>query len=56
VAVDAFGADLVDKARVEHNLPTLAAVRRPPAYIQAAADLGLGIADLNQIQLKTFAI
>jgi uncharacterized protein (DUF362 family) len=56
VAVDAIGADLVDKARVEHHLPTLAAVRRPPAYIQAAADLGLGIADLNQIQLKTFAI
>jgi uncharacterized protein (DUF362 family) len=56
VAVDALGADLVDKARVEHHLPTLAAVGRPPAYIQTAADLGLGIADLNQIQLKTFAI
>jgi uncharacterized protein (DUF362 family) len=56
VAIDAFGADLVDKARVEHHLPTLAAVGRPPAYIQTAADLGLGIADLNQIQLKTFAI
>jgi uncharacterized protein (DUF362 family) len=56
VAVDALGADLVDKARVEHHLPTLAAVGRPPAYIQAAADLGLGICDLNQIQLKTFAI
>jgi uncharacterized protein (DUF362 family) len=56
VAVDAIGADLVDKARVEHHLPTLAAVGRPPAYIQAAADLGLGICDLNQIQLKTFAI
>jgi hypothetical protein len=54
--VDAIGADLVDKARVDHRLPTLAGVGRPPAYIQAAADLGLGICDLNQIQLKTFAI
>jgi len=56
VAIDALGADLVDKARVEHHLPTLAAVGRPPAYIQTAADLGLGIADLNQIELRSFAI
>jgi uncharacterized protein (DUF362 family) len=56
VAMDALGAEMIDKARVEHHLPTLAALGRPPAYIQAAADLGLGIADLNQIQLKSFAI
>jgi uncharacterized protein (DUF362 family) len=56
VAIDALGMDLVDKARVEHHLPTVAAVGRPAAYIQTAADLGLGICDLNQIELKSFAI
>jgi uncharacterized protein (DUF362 family) len=56
VALDAFGADLVDRVRADHRLPSLAAVGRPAAYIEAAADLGLGIADRSQIQLKTFAI
>jgi uncharacterized protein (DUF362 family) len=55
VAMDTIGAQIVDKARVDHNLPTLAAAGRPPAYIQTAADLGLGIGDLNQIQLREFA-
>ena len=56
VAMDAFGADLVAKARKEHRLPTLEAMGRPPAYIQAAADLGLGIADRDQIQVRSVAI
>ena len=56
VAMDAIGLDLVEKARAEHKLPTLAALGRPAAYIQEAADLGLGIADRSQIQLKTVAI
>lgn len=56
VAMDTIGAQLVDKARTDHGLPTLAAAGRPPAYIKTAADLGLGIADINQIQLREFAI
>lgn len=56
VAMDAYGADLIDKSRVEHGLPTLAAAGRPPAYIQTAADLGLGIANLQQIQLKSVTL
>jgi uncharacterized Fe-S center protein len=56
VAMDAIGLDLVEKSRAEHKLPTLAALGRPAAYIQEAADLGLGIADRSQIQLKTVAL
>jgi hypothetical protein len=56
VAMDAIGLDLVEKSRAEHKLPSLTAAGRPAAYIQAAADLGLGIADRSQIQLKTVAI
>jgi hypothetical protein len=52
VAMDSVGADLVAKARAEHRLPSLEAMGRPPAYIKAASDLGLGIADRNQIQLR----
>ncbi len=56
VAMDAVGAELVAKSRAEHRLPTLEAVGRPPAYIQAAADLGLGIADRDQIQLRSVTL
>jgi len=56
VAMDAIGADLVAKSRAEHKLPTLEALGRPAAYIQAAADLGLGIADLARIQLRSVTI
>jgi hypothetical protein len=56
VAMDAIGHDLVAKARAEHRLPTLEAMGRPAAYIQAAADLGLGIADRSQIQLRSVTL
>jgi len=56
VAMDAMGVDMVAKARAEHRLPTLEAMGRPAAYIQAAADLGLGIADRSQIQLRSVTL
>ena len=56
VAMDAIGHDLVAKARADHRLPTLEAMGRPAAYIQAAADLGLGIADREKIQLQSVTI
>jgi uncharacterized protein (DUF362 family) len=56
VAMDAIGVDMVQKTRAEHRLPTLEAMGRPAAYIQAAADLGLGIADRSQIQLRSITI
>ncbi len=56
VALDTIGWDVVEKYRAEMKLQTLTAEGRPPAYIQAAADLGLGIGDRTKIDIKEFAI
>jgi len=56
VALDAIGADLVEKARAGFGLKSLADEGRPPAYIQAAADLGVGIADRAKITLREVTI
>lgn len=52
VALDAIGHVILDRARTERSLPTLVASKRDPAYIRTAAELGLGIADLNAIRLN----
>jgi uncharacterized protein (DUF362 family) len=52
VALDAIGWDVVEKARAGHKLKTLTDEGRAPAYIQAAADLGLGVADRSKIALR----
>ncbi|MEZ4263771.1 MAG: DUF362 domain-containing protein [Polyangiaceae bacterium] len=56
VAMDAIGWELVDKARAEFKLKSLTEEGRPPAYIKAAADLGLGIHERSQITLKEVVI
>jgi uncharacterized protein (DUF362 family) len=56
VAMDTIGAEIIDKVRVDKGLRTLAAEGRPAAYIKAAADLGLGIGDRAQIQVKEITI
>jgi uncharacterized protein (DUF362 family) len=52
VALDAIGWDLVEKARAGFGLKSLTDEGRPPAYIQAAADLGVGVADPRRIVLR----
>jgi uncharacterized protein (DUF362 family) len=52
VAVDAIGWAEVEKARATFGLKSLSDEGRPPAYIPAAADLGLGIADPKKITLR----
>ena len=52
VALDAVGWDLVEKARASFKLKSLTDEGRPPAYIHAAADLGVGIADPAKITLR----
>jgi uncharacterized protein (DUF362 family) len=52
VALDAIGWDLVEKARAKFKLKSLTDEGRPPAYIRAAADLGVGIADPSKITLR----
>jgi uncharacterized protein (DUF362 family) len=52
VALDALGWDVVEKARAKFGLKSLTDEGRPPAYIHAAADLGVGIADPSKIMLQ----
>jgi hypothetical protein len=56
VAMDTIGWELVEQVRKDKKLRTLTEEGRPPAYIQAAADLGLGIADRAQIHLTEITI
>lgn len=56
VAMDTIGWEVVEKLRAELKLKSLTEAGRAPAYIKAAADLGLGIHDRAQIQLKEVAI
>jgi uncharacterized protein (DUF362 family) len=56
VAIDTIGWEVVEKYRADFKLKTLAEVGREPAYIKAAADLGLGIADRAKIQLKEVTV
>ncbi len=56
VAVDAIGWGEVEKARTGFGLKSLTDEGRPPAYIAAAADLGLGVADPKKITLRDVAL
>ncbi len=56
VAMDTIGWEIVEEFRAKNRLKTLTAEGRAPAYIKAGADLGLGIADRAQIQLKEVTI
>jgi uncharacterized protein (DUF362 family) len=51
VAVDAIGWAEVEKARAGFGLKSLKDEGREPAYIAAAADLGIGVADPKKITL-----
>ena len=53
VAMDAVAYELIELLRAENGLKTLADVRRPPRYLELAAELGLGIADRRLIRLDT---
>lgn len=56
VAIDAVGWSVVEKARADKGLKTLTAEKREPTYIQTAAELGLGIADMSKIALKQITV
>ncbi len=56
VAMDTIGWEVVEKLRAELNLKTLTEAGREPAYIKAAADLGLGVHERAKITLKEVAI
>jgi uncharacterized protein (DUF362 family) len=52
VAVDSVGWGEVEKARAGFGLKSLKDEGREPAYIAAAADLGVGVADPKKITLR----
>jgi uncharacterized protein (DUF362 family) len=56
VALDAIGWDEVEKARSTFGLKSLTDEGRPPAYIVAAEDLGLGVADRKKISLREITL
>jgi uncharacterized protein (DUF362 family) len=56
VALDVTGWDEVEKARAGFGLKSLKDDGREPAYIAAAADLGVGIADRKKITLKEITL
>jgi uncharacterized protein (DUF362 family) len=56
VALDAVGWEAVEAARAGFGLKSLTDEGRPPAYIRAAADLGLGIADRKKITFREITL
>lgn len=56
VALDVVGWEIIEQHRKDNGLPTLKDAGREPTYIKAAADLGLGIFDRNQIRYRQVKI
>ncbi len=56
VAMDAYGWKVVDEERKARRLPSLKEAKREPRYITTAAELGLGVADLSSIKLKSYEV
>lgn len=53
VALDTIGQQVIERARKDNGLKSLAEVGREPGYIKTAAELGIGVHDLNAISLRT---
>jgi uncharacterized protein (DUF362 family) len=56
VAADSIGLQVVEELRKRHSMPPLAEVGRPVRYLATAEQLGLGVADRSQIDLRVLAI
>ena len=56
VAMDTIGWKVVDKARTENGMKTLAQSGREPKYITKAADAGLGVHAESKIKLSEVAL
>ena len=56
VALDTIGAHVIERERREHGLGTLAAAGREPRYIRTAAELGLGVHSLDQIDWRSVTL
>ncbi|MEZ4219522.1 MAG: DUF362 domain-containing protein [Polyangiaceae bacterium] len=56
VAQDIVGWKAVEAERKKRNLKSLSEAKREPRYLRTAGELGLGIADENQIRFQTFEV
>lgn len=56
VAMDTIGWNEVEKWRKDKHLPSLVKAGREPTYIKVAGDLGLGVADKDQIRLREITL
>src|SRR4029077_687375 len=56
VALDTVGWGLVEKARSGFGLKSLTDEGRAPAYIQAAAYLGVGVGDAQKIAIREITL
>ncbi|MBX3130716.1 MAG: DUF362 domain-containing protein [Polyangiaceae bacterium] len=56
VAHDVVGWKVIDEERKNRGLKSLADSKREPRYIRTAGELGLGIADDNEIRLRSFEV
>jgi uncharacterized Fe-S center protein len=56
VALDTVGWNVIEEARKANGLPTLLRVKREPAYIRTAAELGIGVHDQNALRLRTVSL
>jgi hypothetical protein len=54
--MDTIGTKIVEEQRAAHGLPTLKQAGREPRFIATAADLGLGVHNLNAIRLSSVEI
>src|SRR6185436_14754387 len=56
VALDTVGWKVIDDERKAHGLRSLKDSRREPRYVTTAGEFGLGVRDLNKIDLRTVEI
>ncbi|MCK4633015.1 MAG: DUF362 domain-containing protein [candidate division Zixibacteria bacterium] len=56
VAADRVGLEILEYIRATNNHPPLAQVERPVQYLKTAAEIGLGIAELDDIDLEVLDI
>jgi uncharacterized protein (DUF362 family) len=56
VAADAVGLALLEKLRAKHGLPTLAKAGVTPTYLATAAKIGLGVCDLQGIEVVSIEV
>lgn len=56
VALDTIGWEILDENRKSFNIKPLLEAGREPGYIKAAGDLGLGVHERSQIELKTATV